>query len=924
MGLLTELFGKPAAVNGVVGDSPRVAGVVPFSDAGPDLSGLGDLLSLSRQEVLDALFDAALDSFDLALPDAAFGAPDQPRVPAGSPEGGEWTSGGGAGDVGETTARWEKEDRQRERRQEKEAEALEERQQQEWSALSDARDREDAATEKHRGKEDSVIERQRDREEAREEAKSERAAQRAKDREDAASFAREKATPTYREWVRLDREYGPGSKESQEAWQRHEDATGRNAEDARLQKVHGQIDRNAEEYMDEWRAGREKVYAEEDAARKQARAAEDAATAARRDAEDEPVRARHEQETQDLAARHEAEDAEVYARRRADHPAAHAAHYDTGDAPFYSPDQPRVPAGSPGGGEWGSGGGGPSVSPVPPAALARYHHSLLVYIADNGPAPASELAGHLGDRHRLGAAKAKAVVEHLAKQGDLARGTDEYGRAVLAPRGHGVTPPPPAGAAGDPERRVLDFAAGAGGHPGGLAPVWELSRQLGLPPDEFKALLFRLRREGKIRLVAVGDQSRLTHEQLRDSVQGENERFAYVEPGPDHPAAAFSLDAPFYSPGQPRVPAGSPDGGRWSGGVAPGTAAARGAASDAVRDFARGQGTPTSAEVQALAGHLARLTVAQIHALKAEHGLKGSAPNKAALVAKLAQRFRAHRGANPVAEPAAAAGKGEPTHFHATYAAVVPDILRDGLRPSSGGTAGPGVYLSDSFEHSLYERRPDALGVKTHGGQPDTVIGLRVKGKLWDAGRQGHGESQWGVYYRPNQKAAKELFGDMGLAHREGELAAKMKEAGYVGLKWEFSDGRTGTLVFDPKDVEVVGARSKSEGGWKAARAAPPPPAPPPPPRADLGAAVETFARTWDREKRTEVPFEAIYAHLKGLEPSFTPDDFKALLLRLKGEGRIRLSTFSGPKDRIPDRRLEMPHEGGEGRVFYHVYLPGR
>jgi hypothetical protein len=366
-------------------------------------------------------------------------------------------------------------------------------------------------------------------------------------------------------------------------------------------------------------------------------------------------------------------------------------------APFaFDPDQPRVPAGSPEGGEWASGtGGGPTVPPVPPTALARYYHSTLGYIADNGPATAGELAGHLGDRHRLGAAKARAVVDHLASTGDLSRAKDGYGRDVLGasrgPRTKSSGREPDAGAppaAAGREAHVLDFAARAGQHPGGLAPVWELKRQLRLSPDDLKGLLFRLDREDKIRLVAVGDRGRLTREQLRDSVEGENETFAYVGPGPAHPTAPFAADAPdlsglgdllnlsrqdvldalfdaatdsfdlalpdaaFYSPDQPRVPAGSPGGGRWAGGVSPGTAAARDAASDAVRAFASGQGPATRAEAEALAGHLARLTVAQIHALKAEHGLRGSAPNKAALVAKLAGRFRAHRERNPVATEA--------------------------------------------------------------------------------------------------------------------------------------------------------------------------------------------------------------------------------------------------------------------------------
>jgi 8-oxo-dGTP pyrophosphatase MutT (NUDIX family) len=95
--LMAELFDRPVTdPKGLLADclAPR-AGAAPFAADGPDLSGLGDLINLSRQEVLDALFDAALESFDLALPDAAFYSPDQLRDARG-----RWTTGGGAGTAG--------------------------------------------------------------------------------------------------------------------------------------------------------------------------------------------------------------------------------------------------------------------------------------------------------------------------------------------------------------------------------------------------------------------------------------------------------------------------------------------------------------------------------------------------------------------------------------------------------------------------------------------------------------------------------------------------------------------------------------------------------------------------------------------------------------------------------------------------------
>ena len=103
-------------------------------------------------------------------------------------------------------------------------------------------------------------------------------------------------------------------------------------------------------------------------------------------------------------------------------------------------------------------------------------------------------------------------------------------------------------------------------------------------------------------------------------------------------------DAEFYDPNQPRD-----ERGRWSAGgglTREEHEGRRSAASDAVRAFARATGPVKEDEVRNIASHLSRLTVAQLHALKAEHGLKASAPDKAALVQKLAQRFHLHRQNN--------------------------------------------------------------------------------------------------------------------------------------------------------------------------------------------------------------------------------------------------------------------------------------
>jgi len=96
--------------------------------------------------------------------------------------------------------------------------------------------------------------------------------------------------------------------------------------------------------------------------------------------------------------------------------------------------------------------------------------------------------------------------------------------------------------------------------------------------------------------------------------------------------AHAALDqAEFYSPDQPRD-----DRGRWSPVGEEGLHKAR----EMVREHLR-EKNPAPERVRALADHLLTLTVKQLHTLKREHGLKASAPNKAALVEKLRARVEA-------------------------------------------------------------------------------------------------------------------------------------------------------------------------------------------------------------------------------------------------------------------------------------------
>jgi hypothetical protein len=134
-------------------------------------------------------------------------------------------------------------------------------------------------------------------------------------------------------------------------------------------------------------------------------------------------------------------------------------------------------------------------------------------------------------------------------------------------------------------------------------------------------------------------------------------------------AALESLDGPAgnaFDPNQPRDERGR-FAGAGAGGALPHDErqAQRGGSVQHARDFVTKGGPATHAEVGALADHLARLTVAQLHDLRKEHGLPAQGAwklRKPELVQTLAGRLAAHRNTLPTAaaRELTAAVKGNP------------------------------------------------------------------------------------------------------------------------------------------------------------------------------------------------------------------------------------------------------------------------
>jgi hypothetical protein len=164
-------------------------------------------------------------------------------------------------------------------------------------------------------------------------------------------------------------------------------------------------------------------------------------------------------------------------------------------------------------------------------------------------------------------------------------------------------------------------------------------------------------------------------------------QYAHINKAPklaDSDAEAAFDNAEFYDPNQLRD-----ESGRWTAGGGGGASqglphaerqAQRESAKETVRRFMAGKGSPSLLEASGLAKALSTLTVAQIHEVKREHGLKASSKDKAGLVAKLAERFRAAREAKPAeAKPSESKAAGDKAS----------DMRREAVKSAIGDTYSP-------------------------------------------------------------------------------------------------------------------------------------------------------------------------------------------------------------------------------------------
>jgi hypothetical protein len=202
-----------------------------------------------------------------------------------------------------------------------------------------------------------------------------------------------------------------------------------------------------------------------------------------------------------------------------------------------------------------------------------------------------------------------------------------------------------------------DFAAQA---PARFTPLD--SRESDSPDTADPSAFFALaERDGAAAALAAWEEARFYSEDEEAKAHRQAVETALAA-GKDVPAEVLK-DYPDLKPAAPA----------WEGGM---THAARSqtrtASAQAVRDFIARGGPASGEEVAALGNHLARLTVAQLHALRAEHGLPAAGAwrmRRPDLVNALAGRFRDHRAATPThaARELAAAVKDNPSFKEAGY-----------------------------------------------------------------------------------------------------------------------------------------------------------------------------------------------------------------------------------------------------------------
>jgi uncharacterized protein len=142
----------------------------------------------------------------------------------------------------------------------------------------------------------------------------------------------------------------------------------------------------------------------------------------------------------------------------------------------------------------------------------------------------------------------------------------------------------------------------------------------------------------------------------------------------------------------------------------------------------RGTKTPDAATVKELANHLGTLTVAQLHSLKKEYGLKASGKNKAALKEKLTARFSQKAGMDSSTAAAAAPTAPSPKATESTPVSPPPPPTPVHVPVGTFGTTGNITWdtpISDAHELARQVLGPNATAhdLVSVAGIPD---GARV------------------------------------------------------------------------------------------------------------------------------------------------------------------------------------------------------
>jgi hypothetical protein len=239
-------------------------------------------------------------------------------------------------------------------------------------------------------------------------------------------------------------------------------------------------------------------------------------------------------------------------------------------------------------------------------------------------------------------------------------------------------------------------------------------------------------------------------------------------------AGSLCSEVHFYSPDQARDHRG-----RWTAGGGSGgggtTAEERASAREsrhadaraAVAKFLSGKGSPTKAEVAAVAEHLAGMTVKQLQGLRQEHGLKDPRLLKADLVTALHGYFVARRGKAEAEKAGGEAGGGDKP---------VAGKLHDGTRLSADPALTVRGWPSETTLGELKTLAKQKLGdkyrgvvVRQYGG------GKQIEVLATKHGYHGVSESRAMVYQLPDTpaKSAEPHPLDVAAAGRPGFKAVK-------------------------------------------------------------------------------------------------------------------------------------------------------